>query len=193
MREPVFFVAAFESLYVNALSARLTPALLDTLRGFGLDLSKPLQAAYPYEVWERCLRATATALHPELPLPQAIEQLGISFIPGFRSTLIGAAVVQLGRLIGLERVLVRMDRNARNTSNVFVSRVERLGAAHLKMVTELEPEFVGRVTPSDGALTLFQTGIVRGIFHELGSEPLSLTTTLVEPHRHLTEIDIRWA
>ena len=190
--QPVFFGSAFESLYLQALGDRSTPGLQKDMRALGLDLSKPLLPAYPFEVWYGALLLTATTLNPTVSREEAVERMGRLFLAGFQRTLLGGAVLQLARVIGVERSLVRMDRNARTSSNVFVSSVEKLGVRHVKMSSQLDPEFVGRFPPGEIALVHFQTGVARAFFELMSiPSPLIQTRLLDAPRRH-GEIEIKW-
>lgn len=190
--QPVFFASAFEALYIRALGEQLTPKLKDELRKVGLDVEKPLQPAYPFEVWYQSLLLTATSLHPGVSREEAVERIGVTFLEGFQRTLIGAAVLQFARVIGVERSLVRMDRNTRTSSNVFVSKVERVGPKHMKLSSQLDPEFLGKFPPGEVALAHFQTGLVRALFKTLDAGVPVIRTTMLDATRRHSELDVQW-
>jgi uncharacterized protein (TIGR02265 family) len=192
MKEPVFFGSAFEALYLNAIANQLTPQLRDELRRLGLDLAKPLQAAYPFEVWYRCLLTTATTLAPGESREAAVERIGAAFLEGYQRTLIGAAIAQLGRVIGIERSLVRINRTNRTSNNVFVSGVEHVGPRHLKLFSQLDPDFNGRFPPGEVALVHFQTGVVRAAFKALTTDVPTLHTRLLDANTRHGEIEVQW-
>jgi uncharacterized protein (TIGR02265 family) len=192
MNEPVFFASAFEGLYLRGLDGLLTPTVVSGLKARGLDLSQPLQAAYPYTVWSECMFFTANAVFPHLPEEDGVEAMGVAFMRGFTSTLIGSAVTQMAKLVGVERTLRRMHRNSRTTNNMYVSTAETLGPGHLVLETVLEPGFVGRVPMTTAPGARFQAGIVLGIFKFLERPAPRLTTRLVDAATQLTTIDVQW-
>jgi uncharacterized protein (TIGR02265 family) len=129
MDEPVFFGPAFEGLYVSGLGAWRTPAVTAALGRLGVDLSRPLLPAYPPEVWFGALRVTAPLVFPDGDLEQSIEALGRTFLKGFQTTLLGKAAVQVGKLLGLQRALMRMGQNSRTTSNLYDTTAQLWGLA----------------------------------------------------------------
>lgn len=191
-QEPAFFGPAFEALYLQGLGEQLTPLLRRQLATLGLDLSKPLHAAYSFDTWLRCLECTADALHPEVERSEGIARLGLAFLQGFQSTLIGKAIFQMSRLIGAERTLLRMDRNSRTTNNLYRSTAELLGPGHVRLSSFLDDGFVGRVPPAQFAPAHFQCGIVRGIVEELTGRTPNTALEVVDPLRHHVLLDVRW-
>ncbi len=192
MNEPVFFASAFEGLYLRGLDGLLTPSIVGGLKARGLDLGHPLQAAYPFTVWSDCMFFTAKAVWPHLPEAEGVEELGAAFMRGFTGTLIGSAVTQMAKLVGVERTLRRMHRNSRTTNNMFVSTAETLGPGHLVLETVLEPGFVGRVPATTSSGARFQGGIVLGIFQALERPAPRLQLSLVDASAQHTTIDVQW-
>jgi uncharacterized protein (TIGR02265 family) len=192
MREPAFFGSAFEGLYVKALGPTLTPAMKAGLAARGLDLSRPLLAAYSDTVWFDCLDFTARTLTPHLREEAGIEALGTLFLRGFEETLIGGALFQIARLIGIERTLLRVERSARTTSNVFSATVKTLGPGHLCVETRLEPDFVGRVRAARSGHPHFEAGIIRGMFGALDLVPPRLKVTLYDAATRHSAVEVRW-
>ncbi|MBM4776891.1 MAG: DUF2378 family protein [Archangiaceae bacterium] len=193
LQEPAFFGPAFEALYLQGLRDEVTPRLRRQLAALGLDLSRPLHAAYSFDTWLRCLECTAETLFPELERSEGIARLGLAFLDGFRDTLIGRAVFQTSRLIGVERTLLRMDRNARTTNNLYRSTSERLSPGHVRLTSFVDDDFVGRVSDARLAPVHFQRGIVRGIVEELTGRTPRLELEVVDPRRHHVVLDVRWS
>lgn len=193
LQEPAFFGPAFEALYLQGLGAQVTPQLRHQLAALGLDLSRPLHAAYAFDTWLRCLEYTADALHPGVERSEGIARLGLAFLSGFQSTLIGKAIFQMSRLIGVERTLLRMDRNARTTNNLYRNTSELMGPGHVRLTSFLDEAFVGRVPESHLAPAHFQRGIVRGIVEELTGRTPHVELEVVDPLRHHVLLDVRWS
>ena len=119
--EPTYSETAAESLFRRGLAERMTPEVQAELKQIGIDLARPFSAAYPQEVWERGVQCVATRLFADLPAPQAHTEVGRRYMVGFQHTLVGRATTHLGRLIGPERTLHRMQRNQRHDHAVVVA------------------------------------------------------------------------
>jgi uncharacterized protein (TIGR02265 family) len=126
--ERVIFGNTVDSLYRKVLFPQLSPALLERLRGRGMDLRAPLLAAYPLHTWVDCLDDAARTLHPEQPLDAARRLLGRRMIEGYAQTLMGGAVLTLARVVGPMRSLERMQHNFRSGNNYTETRLTVLGA-----------------------------------------------------------------
>lgn len=126
--EQAVFESTVESLYRRGLADRVTPALKNRLRAAGIDLDRPLKAAYPRTAWESCLHATAEELYAEVPREQALFELGRLLVAGAMQTVVGKAVLGLVKVLGPRRTLSRMTRNFRSANNYMETKIEELGA-----------------------------------------------------------------
>lgn len=113
--EPVVFAPGMEGL-IRALTPLANEPFWDDLATKGFDRWRPLLPAYPASAWLLVLEA-GIGLLPEKSRAEALEQLGGAAIEGFRQTLIGTALFQLLKLIGLERGLQRVTRSFRSGNN----------------------------------------------------------------------------
>lgn len=111
------FQHTIEGLFVNALGADMSPELKDKLRKAGLDLSKPLEPAYPSMKYMEWLRITALHLTPGLPVSEGVRTLGRRFLRGYGETFLGKTVFKVMRLIGVRRSLDRIARSFRTGDN----------------------------------------------------------------------------
>ncbi|RKH14628.1 DUF2378 family protein [Corallococcus sp. CA053C] len=125
--ERVIFGNTVDSLYRKTLLPHLPPALVERLRGRGLDLKAPLLAAYPLATWVECLDDVGRTLHPDQPLDVARRLLGKRMIEGYAETLMGGAVLALARVVGPVRSLERMQHNFRSGNNFTETRLTVLG------------------------------------------------------------------
>lgn len=139
----VIFTPVIEGLYVRALKGRVSPGLKQQLRELGLDLDLPLPSAFPVVQWQKCLRVTAEALFPELPLDEALWQLGKLHVEGVGRTLLGRAMFALMRAQGPRRALQQLTRSFRATDNYSETRVTELGPGRYELWTNA---VVGEVT-----------------------------------------------
>ncbi|NMO21339.1 DUF2378 family protein [Pyxidicoccus fallax] len=115
VREPVVFEHALETLL--AAARPLAPSTLAALERRGLSPSRPLQAAYPGAMWPEVIRLVATAMDTHGDTEAAEYALGQRFAECLRESKLGAAIHSLGRVVGAERMLLRMSRNIRTTNN----------------------------------------------------------------------------
>ncbi len=127
MSERLIFSHTVEGLYTRGLQGRVTPALKEQLRKEGLDLDKPLLPAYPLETWARCVRLTATALHPGEPEELALRKVGERTIEGYLETPMGRAMFGVLKLLGPQRTLGRMQKNFRSANNYTEVRLTEVG------------------------------------------------------------------
>lgn len=122
-RRWMVFDHTVEGLFLVALRGRLSPATEASLRRAGLDLSKKLQPAYPFEVWKRCLEIVVTDLHPRLSRAEAWRKLGRAIIEGMSQRVMGRALVRVSRLLGPLRALRRLDHILNTADNYVEARV----------------------------------------------------------------------
>jgi uncharacterized protein (TIGR02265 family) len=92
------------------------------LKVAGLDLNRPVMPGYPADDFQRWVRLAAAHIDPHLPLEEAVKLLGRRSVPGLEDTLIGRALSSGLKLIGLRRVMERVQRIFRNTATTKRSR-----------------------------------------------------------------------
>jgi uncharacterized protein (TIGR02265 family) len=176
MNEPVIFTQSVESLFVHALGGRLDATVREELRRLGLDLDRPLLPAYPVRTWEAALVLAGRTLFPQVTPAEARFELGRLMIAHYDDTVLGKAVVAMGRLIGPRRTLERMTRNIRTSNNYVQSTLEELPGGELRMTSSVLPEF--RTQLPDMAWEhsgAFTRGLVTGILDKLGVEGYQVT------------------
>lgn len=116
MAERLWFSHAVEGLFGRGLGARLTPEAKAAAHDAGIDVDK-LAVAYTAETFERACRAVAPFVLPGLDDDASFFELGRIFMHGYSSTLIGAAMVGVMKVIGARRSLERMTKNFRTGGN----------------------------------------------------------------------------
>jgi uncharacterized protein (TIGR02265 family) len=122
-RRWVVFDHTVEGLFLVALRGRLSPATQASLRQAGLDLSKKLQPAYPFDVWKLCLEIVARDLYPRLPCAEAWRKLGRAIVEGMSQRVMGRVMVRVSRLLGPLRALRRLDHILNSAANYVEARV----------------------------------------------------------------------
>ncbi|WP_224250029.1 DUF2378 family protein [Hyalangium gracile] len=122
-RRRVVFDHTVEGLFLVALRGRLSVTAESSLRRAGLDLSKKLLPAYPFETWKHCLEIVATDLYPHLTRPQAWQEIGRAMVEGMARTVIGKATVGVARLLGPLRALRRLEHTLQSADNYVEARV----------------------------------------------------------------------
>jgi uncharacterized protein (TIGR02265 family) len=113
-REPVVFGHALEALL--AAADPLTPARLAALEQLGLNTHRPLLAAYPFAIWPEAIRLLAGTEAGQYALGQR-------FLERVQQSKVGAALHDFAKVVGAERMLLRMSRNIRSTNNVLDAMV----------------------------------------------------------------------
>ncbi len=136
----------FEGLFSKALKLEVTPLLRRRLQDLGVDLAA-LKPVYPHAVWLRSLVAAAEELYPGRPLPEAMRELGGRAVTGYFETLLGMALKQLLRAIGVRRTIGRMTLNFSSTNNYTETKIRDLGERHVELwmneLTETQHNMAG--------------------------------------------------
>ncbi|HEX8822829.1 MAG TPA: DUF2378 family protein [Archangium sp.] len=125
-RRRLVFEHTVEGLFRFSLRTRLSSPAWQALREAGVDLSKPLLPAYPYETWRRGLEIAVGDLYPLLPRAEAWRHLGREVVNGMVHTLMGRAMVGVARLLGPLRSLRRLNNTLRSADNYVESRLTEL-------------------------------------------------------------------
>lgn len=110
------FAHAVESL-LRAIMPRMTPRLQARLREAGLDVAHKPLPQYPFTSWREFLRICREAAYPDLPTPEGYRRLGVRFIDGYATTLLGSAMARMARVVGPERTLQKATQNFRSANN----------------------------------------------------------------------------
>ncbi|HLT31070.1 MAG TPA: DUF2378 family protein [Myxococcaceae bacterium] len=121
------FQQVIEGLFLVALGSRRTARLDARLKEAGLDLSLPLEPAYPSMRYVGWLKITAEELFPELDEAQGLRQLGAEMMGGYTNTLIGRAIFGVMRVIGIRRAFDRITRSFRSGDNYTEAQAEFVG------------------------------------------------------------------
>lgn len=113
----VVFSHTIEVLFRKILAAHLTPSIEARLREVGLDLSKPLDPAYPFRIFDDALEIVATQGMPHLEKREALRRIGEMQVDSFLETFLGKATFQFLKLLSRERFLTRMTKSWRQANN----------------------------------------------------------------------------
>ncbi len=124
--EQLVFAHTVEAMFQNVLGDKLTEKARARLKNAGLDL-KWQQSAYPQTKYHEWVRIAAEEVYPELPIQSALEKLGIAMLEGYEKTLLGRAVIAMGRIFGPKKTLARMTQNFRSSNNYMETRMTELG------------------------------------------------------------------
>lgn len=128
------FQQVIEALFLVALKDLRTARLDELLREAGLDLSRPLEPAYPSMRYMGWLRLTARELFPELSEEEGLFRMGAEMMGGYTNTLVGRAIFGVMRVIGIRRAFDRITRSFRSGDNYTEASAEWLGS-HEALVT----------------------------------------------------------
>lgn len=119
----IVFDHTVEALFIVALRGRLPVTSVWSLRRAGLDLSRKLLPAYPYETWKQCLEIVAMDLYPHLSRAEAWRQIGHLLVEGMGQTGLGRAMVGVARLLGPLRALGRLEHTLQSADNYVKARI----------------------------------------------------------------------
>lgn len=95
-----------EGVFRRALVGDLTPSLLEQLAAIGVDLSVPLEPAYPRPTWYRAIELTAAALYASDTPDMQLRRLGQHIIRSLKERdVIKGPWLSMARLLGPRRAL----------------------------------------------------------------------------------------
>lgn len=114
--ERLWYSTVIEAIFIKGLATRLTPELRLGIKKAGIDLGK-LQPAYPIAQVREACRSVMPALFPGKSEDEALHELGVSSMRGYTETLLGRALIQVLKLIGVRRSLLRMHTSMRAGNN----------------------------------------------------------------------------
>jgi uncharacterized protein (TIGR02265 family) len=191
--EPTYSETAVEAMFVRGFGDRLSPAVRAQLKQAGLDLDRPLSAAYPQAVFDGALKLAVESVFPSLPASEAHFEAGKLYMQGFDHTLLGKAVVQMGKLIGPERTLGRMQRNQRTTSNFGSLALEKLAPTHFVIHSSVEPEFIAGLRSVPGYdVGSWVSGIYFGVLLLLEVRNPKVTHHVLNLAEQRIDYDLSW-
>ncbi len=114
--ERLWFSTVIEAIFIKGLAGKITPSLKADIKKVGIDFDK-LAPAYPVEQVYAACKLTMPVLYEGMSEPEALHQLGVISMRGYTETLLGKAVIQLLKLIGVRRSLLRMHTTMRSGNN----------------------------------------------------------------------------
>lgn len=157
--EQVVFQQTMEGL-LRAIRPRMSQKCKARLKAAGLDVDAALMPAYPFEVWMKCLVASAEETWPNETRDQALYKVGEAFIEGYRETLLGRAVLGVIHVIGPRRAIHRATRNFRSGNNYTDAKV-----------TEVSPTCLELWMNEVGPYPTFTQGLVEAALRASGVKP----------------------
>lgn len=120
--------ATVEGLFLKALNGRLDSATRAELAAVGVDLGRPLHAAYAVEELDEAFAVLARRVFPELSTAQAFRRLGELQVEGFQQSVVGAATLRLMRLFNRRQLVERVGKSWRSANNFVTVEVAAEGA-----------------------------------------------------------------
>lgn len=114
--ERLWFSTVIEAIFVKGMGEKITPRLKEEIKKAGIDLNK-LAPAYPVEQVYKACKVVMPVLFAGMSEAEALHQLGVSSMRGYTETLLGKALMQILKLIGVRRSLLRMHTSMRSGNN----------------------------------------------------------------------------
>jgi uncharacterized protein (TIGR02265 family) len=175
----VVYKEPFEQLLKYGIRERLTPALKQRLKAAGFDCDD-VKPQYPKEIFTPCVEAAREALYPGLPREEGLFRLGESLVEGATQTVMGKAMLSMGKLVGPEKTLLRSHLQYRGGTNFTEVRLSKLGERHYEFWM------------NDGAeIPQFGAGTLAATIKYTGGKDVRVVAAKIEPPA-LT-FDIRWS
>lgn len=177
MSEKLWFSVVIEGIFVKGLGDRLTPALKAEIKKAGIDLDK-LQPAYPLEVVHKAFNVVIPRLFPDVPREQALLELGRTSLRGFTETLLGRALLQVLKLIGVRRSLLRMHTSMRSGNNFLET-----------FSTVIGPSCIDLKFSDVSDLPTFYQGILEEGGRLAHAKNLRISTLISDPPMHIYRVE----
>lgn len=174
----VVFNHTVEAMFTRALGAQLTPNGKRRLKELGIDLAR-LAPSYPFDIWMESLRIAASDAFPTRSIDDAMFRMGELLIEGYRSTIMGNAVLGMIRMLGPKRTLSRTTQNFRSGNNYTEARLVETGPTSYEL-------WMNEV----GAYPQFTAGIIHAGLRASGAEGVEITTSGHDGHA--CTYQIRW-
>lgn len=128
--EHVVYDAAVEGVFLRGLVGMVTPSLSSKLRALGLDLDQKLRPTYPREAWTRMLEVTVAEVFPRVSRDEGFRQLGAKAVNGIGYTMIGKVLVQMARLMGPRRSILRLPQVFTSMNNFMKMELAEVEPNH---------------------------------------------------------------
>jgi len=126
----VVYDAAVEGVFLRGLVGMVTPSLSSKLRELGLDLNQKLRPTYPREAWTRMLEVTVAEVFPGVSRDEGFRLLGTKAVNGIGYTMIGKVLVQMARLMGPRRSLLRLPQVFTSVNNFMKMELQEVEPTH---------------------------------------------------------------
>jgi|APLak6261679142_1056127.scaffolds.fasta_scaffold00041_44 uncharacterized protein (TIGR02265 family) len=175
--ERLWFSTVIDAVFIKGLGDKLTPALKADIKAVGIDLDK-MQPAYPIEVVMKAFRVLIKQQYAGMTEEEAFHQLGLSSMRGYTETLLGKALIQILKLIGVRRSLLRMHTSMRSGNNYL----ETFSTVVASNCIELKFSDVSGI-PS------FYQGILEEGGRMAHAKNLKVTTAAEEPPGHTFRVE----
>src|SRR6185295_10580293 len=129
----VVYDAAVEGVFLRGLVGQITPSLSAKLRGLGLDLGQKLRPTYPREAWTRFLEVTVAEIFPNVSTEEGFRRLGAVAVNGIGHTMMGKVLVQMAKLMGPRRSMLRLPDSFTAMNNFMRMELEEVAPNHFRL------------------------------------------------------------
>ena len=168
-----------EGLFNRALGPSIDHELSELLKAEGLELSRPLQHAYPREKFVAWVRISARELFPGKEQNDALRLLGAKVVEDLKAAgTIKSAVLTMAKFMGPRRVLRQLAD--------YVG-----GQSALRVKLEEQGKTAARIELNDGDLADFVAGSLESILALVGARSAKVEAQQLRPD--LSVLSARWA
>ena len=137
-----------------------------------------MHPAYPVEQVHQACKLVMPVLFPAMSEEEAFHELGLSSMRGYTETLIGKALMQILKLIGVRRSLLRMHTSMRSGNNYLATSSNVVSANCIEL------------TFSDvSGMPTFYQGIIEQGGVMAHAKNLRVTTTTSAPPGHTFRVE----
>lgn len=177
---PVVYDSAVEGVFLRGLVGQVTPSLSTKLRGLGLDLDQKLRPTYPREAWTRMLEVTVAELFPDVSREEGFRRLGALAVNGIGHTMLGKVLVQMARLMGPRRSMLRLPHSFTGVNNFMKMELQEMAPNHFRVHVN---ETYGHPAYVQGAMQAAMSL----------ADAKDLKVDIVDSTAQKVSVDVRWA
>lgn len=133
MSDWYIYAVAVEAFFLRAMRDRLDADARQRIAEVGIELGRPLLAAYPADVFHRAIAIAAESVRPDLPADEAHRLAGREHLDGFVESYSGRMMLAVARQLE-PRTIVEYTGTFIRLGNNFTETVARAtGPAELEI------------------------------------------------------------
>ncbi|MBL8952178.1 MAG: DUF2378 family protein [Myxococcaceae bacterium] len=120
-QQKLIFASSVEAL-LKAAHGNVKPETTRRLGELNMTYGKPIDPAYPADVWATAVRVIGADLFPKESPEDQHRKLGALTVKQFAETFMGKAMFTAAKVMGVQRSMQRMTNNLRTGANFIETK-----------------------------------------------------------------------